>query len=181
MPLLEKTKGKTNLNKVVLLVLTFSQAARLPGEPEPGVVNDLLQEVTVDLQLRQTPTCWVVGLGLASNPVQVTASTPGYELQQTPGEAVALPPLLLLPAGRVFALEGSPPDELELAGDESFSLDVETRSLAQSQHVNPRPELASLMQVNPVTIGVVPTVAALNIPSQSDNININAPPPGLQT
>ena len=162
--------------------MTFSQAARLSGGPEPGVVSDFLQEVTVDLQLRQTPTCWVVGLGVASNPVQVTASTPGYELQETPGEAVALPPLLLLllPAGRVFAVEGSPPDELELAGDESFSLDAETRSLAQSQHVNPRPELASLMQVNPVVVGEVPIVAALNITSQSDKININAPP-GLQT
>ena len=89
----------------------------------------------------------------------MTANPPGYKLQETPGEAVALS--LLARSGR--SVENSPLYELELSIYPSFYLEINTLSLTQPRHVNPRPELASLVQVDLVAVGEVLTVATVFI------------------
>ena len=137
-------------------MLTFSKAARLFGESEPGVVKNLLHRITVYLEVRQTAACWIVCLDVASQPVQVTAHPPGYKLQQTPGEAVAL--LLLARSG--WSVENSPLHEVKVSVHPSFGLEINTLSLTQPRHVHPGPELASLVQEDLVAVReVIVTVA----------------------
>ena len=90
-------------------------------------MKNLLQQVSIELELRPSSTCWIVGGSEASNPVQVTARPPCEKLCDTPGEAEVLS--LLTRSGS--ALESSPPGELELAESESVGVEINL-SLTQS-------------------------------------------------
>ena len=131
--------------------MTLPVAAGLFGEPNPGVILDLLQQVAVSLYLLQTPTRRILGEVLGPNPVQMTANPPRYKLQDTPGEAVALS-LLARPG---WSVENSPLYEVKVPIQPSLYLEINTLSLTQPRHVSPGPELASLMQVDLVAVRVV--------------------------
>ena len=52
--------------------------------------------------------------------------------------------------------------QFEISVQPSFGLEINTVSLTQSRHINPGPELASLMQIDLIAVGVVLfTVAVL--------------------
>ena len=138
--------------------MTLPIAAGLLGESHPGVVVDLLQEVAVLLNLLQTPARSKLGESLSSNPVQVTANLPCYKLQHTLGEAVGLS-LLTRSDGRV---ENSPLYQLKVSIQPGFCLQINALSLTQSGHVQPGPELASLVQVDRIAIGEVLRVESEN-------------------
>ena len=96
---------------------------------------------------------------MSPNPVQVTAQPPCYKLQETPGETVALS--LLTRSG--WRVENSPLHQLEVAVQPSVGVEINTLSLTQPSHVNTRPELASLVQVDLVAESEVLGVAAVFI------------------
>ena len=74
----------------------------------------------------------------------MTANLLRYKLQHTPGEAVAL----ILLAWAVRSVENFPLHEVKVSIQAGFYLEINTLSLTQPGHVNPRPELASLVQVD---------------------------------
>ena len=84
----------------------------------------------------------------------MTANPPRYKLEDAPGEAVALS--LLARSG--WIVENSPLHELKVSVQPSFYFEINILSLAQTRHVNPGPELASLMEVDLVAVGEVPDV-----------------------
>ena len=148
---------KTNLVELVLQVVTLDKAAALLCEFDEGEFHDLLQEVAVVLNLLQTPTRRILGEAVRPNPAQVTADPGRYKLQHTLGEAVALS--LLTRSG--WRVENSPLHQLEVAVQPSVGVEINTVSLTQPSHVNTRPELASLVQVDLVAESEVLGVAAV--------------------
>ena len=89
----------------------------------------------------------------------MTANTPRYKLQDTLGEAVAL--ILLTRSG--WSVENSPLYELKVSIQPGFGVEINTVSLTQPSHVNTRPELASIVQVDLVAESEVLRVAAVFI------------------
>ena len=81
----------------------------------------------------------------------MTANPARYKLQDAPGEAVALS--LLARSG--WSVENSPLHELKVSHCVSVGLEINPLSLTQPRHVKTRPELASLVQVDLVAVGVV--------------------------
>ena len=93
----------------------------------------------------------------------MTANPPRYKLQHAPGEAVAL--RLLARSG--WSIENSPLHEVKVSNCASFGLEINTLSLTQPRHVNPGPELASLVEVDLVAVGVVLVVITVFVSCQS--------------
>ena len=96
----------------------------------------------------------------------MTASPPRYKLEDAPGEAEALS--LLARSG--WSVENSPLHEVKLSIYASFGLEINTSSLTQPHHVNPGPELASLVQVDLVAVGQVLPVITVFVSYQSEII-----------
>ena len=71
--------------------------------------------------------------------------------------------------------------ELKVSVHPSFGLEVNTLSLAQSRHVHPRPELASLVQVDGKAKGVVLVVPPGLVSCQSLLLNMIVLQPSAMT
>ena len=139
--------------------MTLPITAGLSGESHPGEILDLLQEVAVLLNLLQTPALRILGRLEGANPVQVTANPARHKLQQTPGEAVALS--LLTRSG--WSVENFPLHEVKVPVHPSLYLEINALSLTQPGHVDPGPELTSLVQEDLVAVGQVLVVTALHV------------------
>ena len=74
----------------------------------------------------------------------MTANPARHKLQDTPGEAVALS--LLTRSG--WSVENFPLHEVKVPVHPSLYLEINALSLAQPRHVDPGPELSSLLVIN---------------------------------
>ena len=148
-----------HLVEVELLVPTLAMAAALPGEPDPGVVQQGGEEVTVPADLLVREAGRVLEVLPPPDPVQLTADPPGDELHHAAGEAEAV----VLLAGPGWSVEDPPLYQVEVSEGGRPQPEVDPLGLAQPQHVHTGPELVPLVQVDPEPVREVLVEPAVQV------------------